>query len=63
MKPKIYLEATITKSTIVFKIVDPRSQADRSRSAPIGEEPAFERITTPTALQRRAFELLDIPLK
>ena len=63
MQPKIYLEATIAKSTVVFKIGDPNSQADRSRSGPIGEEPTFERITTPTALQRRAFDLLDIPLK
>ena len=45
--------ATIAKNTIVFKVGGPDSQ----------EGPTYERITTPTALQQRAFELLGIALK
>ncbi len=29
---------------------------------PAGDLPTFERVTTPTGLQRRAFDLLDIPI-
>ena len=45
--------ATIAKNTIVFNTNHPDS----------AEEPTFESITTPTPLQRRAFDLLGVALK
>lgn len=44
--------ATVCKSTIVFKVLPQDVQ----------EAPVFQRVTTPTPLQQRAFELLGVAL-